>query len=335
MRLLAILPDALRRRLAGAPVEIDGQRLDPEIGIALRLLGEDASTDYYELTVAEVRERIEREARLFRGRRLPLREVRQVSIAGPAGALAGRLYAADSAPPAAPLVIYFHGGGWVVGSLESHDQTCRFLARESGARVLSVDYRLAPEHPHPAAVKDAVAALRWARANAAALGADPERIALAGDSAGGNLAAVAALETADAGEGAAMQALIYPVCDLSRKSRSYRLFREGFFLTERQMDWYRDHYLAEPAQAREPRVSPLLRSDLAGAPPTYLAAAGFDPLRDEALAFAGRLHEDGVAVELRLHRGLVHGFANAVGAGRAAPAAMAEVAAALRAGLAR
>ena len=333
LRGFAGMPGRLRRRLAGAPTEIDGQRLDPEVQLALRLVAATGGDRFEALPVPEARLRVEAEARIFRGRRLPVGAVRDLSVAGAADPLPARLYDHTPAGEPAPLVVYFHGGGWVVGSLDTHDSAARFLSRESGALVLAVDYRLAPEHPFPAAVEDAAAAFRWAVEHAAELGADPRRIAVAGDSAGGNLAAVVALE-AD-GARPAMQALIYPVCDLSRKRRSYQLFGEGFFLSEPQMDWYRDHYLAGPAAASDPRASPLLAADLAGAPPAYIAVAGFDPLRDECVDYAERLREAGVAVELRVHRGLVHGFANAVGAGRVAAQAMGEVAAALRAGLSR
>ena len=200
--------------------------------------------------------------------------------------------------------------------------------------MVSVDYRLAPEDPFPAGVEDAVAAFRWVVEHATELGADPQRVAVAGDSHGANLAAVVALETASSDAAPAMQALIYPVTDMSRKHRSYRLFSEGFFLTEQKMDWYRGHYLADPTAALDPRASPLLVPDLAGLPLTYLTVAAFDPLRDEGLAYADALREAGVEVELRNHRGLVHGFANSVGVGRASAAAMREVAVALRAGLA-
>ena len=333
LRGLGAIPRSLQVRLAGPPIEVDGNHLDPEVQVTLRFanaLGGEQEM----LPVAESREYLDLEARLFRGRRLPVHGVRGLQVDGAEGPLRARLYEADSEAGAA-LVVYLHGGGWVEGSLESYDQTCRFLVRESGAHVLSVDYRLAPEHPFPAGPDDAVAAFRWAVENAAGLGADPRRVAVAGDSAGGNHAALVARETAAEDGAPVFQALIYPVCDLSRKRRSYSLFSEGFFLTEQKMDWYRDHYLADPLSAADPRVSPVLAPDLSGLPPAYVAVAGFDPLRDEALEYAERLREAGVEVELRLHRGLVHGFANAVGVGRASPAAMRELAAALRAGLSR
>jgi len=188
----------------------------------------------------------------------------------------------------------------------------------------------------PAAVEDALAAFRFAAEQATTLGVDPGRIAVGGDSAGGNLAAVVSqLALAEGGERPAFQLLFYPVTDLSTKHASYRLFAEGFFLTEQQMDWYRGHYLPDEAAARDPRASPLLAKELAGLPPAYLATAGFDPLRDEGEAYAARLREAGVPTALRRHAGLVHGFCNALSLGRHPRQAMEEAARALREALAR
>jgi acetyl esterase len=222
----------------------------------------------------------------------------------------------------------------VVGDLDTHDQTCRFIAREASVRVLALDYRRAPEHPFPAAVDDTVAAVRFAADQSELLGADPGRVAVGGDSAGANLAAAASrLLARGAGPVPVFQLLIYPVTDLSHKRRSYELFRDGFFLTESHMDWYRDHYLASPGAALDPRASPLLAEDLDGLPPAHVAVAGFDVLRDEGEEYASRLRAAGVPVTVGRHSGLIHGFANTVGVGRASRSAMAEAVAALRAGL--
>jgi acetyl esterase len=324
------------QRLLGGPrrVRIDGQVLDPEVQLLLRLMRLARRPEFETLPVPEAREEVRREAASVAGRRLPVARMEATTIPGPAGGLPARLYVPWGAPAAGPLLVYLHGGGWVVGDLDTHDVPCRFLAREAGVRVLAVDYRRAPEHPFPAAVDDAVAAVRFAIEEGDRLGADPARVAVGGDSAGGNLSAAAARLLAQGGGPApAFQLLIYPVTDLSRKRRSYELFREGFFLTERQMDWYRDHYLPEAGAALDPRASPLLAEDLSGLPPAHVAVAGFDVLRDEGIEYAGRLLEADVDVTLGRHTGLIHGFANAASIGRSSRAAMLAAAAALEAGL--
>jgi acetyl esterase len=337
VRGLGALPPRAQLLLAGGrPVRIDGQVLDPEVQLMLRLLQLSGRGRFEEQSVAEAREEIRREAASFRGSATPVADVEEVELAGPGGALGARLYVPEGVPAPSAMLVYFHGGGWVLGDLDTHDAPSRFLAREGRLRVLSVDYRLAPEHPFPAAVEDAVAALRFAIEEAASLGADPARVAVGGDSAGGNLAAAAArLAVAEGGPAPTFQLLIYPVTDLSHKRRSYDLFREGFFLTERQMDWYRHHYLPDESAALDPRASPLLADDLAGLPPAHVAIAGFDVLRDEAEEYARRLQARGVRVSVGRHLGLIHGFANAVGVGRSSRRAMLGAAAALRAGLSR
>jgi acetyl esterase/lipase len=232
-----------------------------------------------------------------------------------------------------PLLLFFHGGGFVVGDLETHDSSCRFLARQAGARVLSVEYRLAPEQRFPAAADDALAAFSWVREHAVELGGDPARVAVGGDSAGGNLAAGLA-QALRGDEGPAFQLLFYPWLDLSAKRHSYRLFGEGFFLTEAQLDWYRALYLGPKGDAFDPMCSPGLADDLAGVAPAYIATAGFDPLRDEGEEYAARLRDAGVGVAVRRHADLIHGFVNVVGIGRVGKDAMLEASGALRVGLA-
>ena len=212
-----------------------------------------------------------------------------------------------------PGLVFFHGGGWVIGDLDSHDDLCRDLAAQAGCAVLSVDYRLAPEHRFPAAADDAIAATNWVAANAAPLGIDPKRLAVGGDSAGGNLAAVAALAARDAGRPLAAQLLIYPVTDMSRfEGESYATCGEGYGLTAGAMVWFRDHYLTDANAARDWRVSPLLASDLGRSPPALVVTAEFDVLRSEGEAYAKRLAEAGVptrAHPLRRHdpRLRIHG----------------------------
>jgi acetyl esterase len=218
-------------------------------------------------------------------------------------------------------VVYFHGGGWV-GSLDSADSVCRFIAATSGLEVISVDYRLAPEHPFPAGVEDAIDGYRWVREHRPG-----RRIAVAGDSAGGNLSAVVSLATVGDAAGAPdFQLLFFPVTDLSGKHRSYRLFSDGYFLTEKQMDWYRGHYLPTPAHALDPFASPLRAeaSALTKLPPAHVAVSGFDVLRDEGIAYAERLKDAGVPTTLQVVDGHIHAFVNATGVGRLSSRALAE-----------
>jgi acetyl esterase len=234
------------------------------------------------------------------------------------------------------LVVYYHGGGWVVGDLDTHDQPCRLLATAAGARVLSVDYRLAPEHRYPAPVDDAIAAFRAAVAGAAGLGADPARIAVAGDSAGGHLAAVTALACArDGGPAPAFQLLIYPVTDLVEVARSRETFAEGFLLTKENMEWYEDQLVPPGADRRDERISPLLAPDLSGLAPALVVTAGFDPLRDEGEAYGRRLQQDRVRTLVRRHPGYVHGFTHALIGGPGPRQAVAEMGGVVRAALAR
>ena len=309
------LPPAVQRRLVGRPTEIDGQRLATDTQLLLRLRELAPRPEYHDLPLPDARRELDRQAAGVAGRPWPVAEVRDVE----AGGRPARLYVPEA--DRGGLLVFFHGGGGVLGSLDSHDQTCRFLAREGNLRVLSVDYRLAPEHPFPAGVEDALAAYEEAR------GMEADRTAVGGDSMGANLAAVVS-QLAEATP--ALQLLIYPVCDFSEKRESYRLFGEGFLLTARGMDWYRDNYLGEAEAARDPRASPLLAQDVSGLPRTYLTIAGFDPLRDEALAYGHRLEEAGVDVTVVVHEGLIHGFANMTRLGRTAPAAMRAAAEALR-----
>jgi acetyl esterase len=349
------LPPWLQRTLSGAPVRLDGQELAPEIQFLLRLAALAGDRSVTEgRTPAQARTDNRRSAAAVAQRPpLPMARVEPLTIPGPAGPIPARLYVGPQpvewtieSPGGGknvrttgvggerPLIVYFHGGGWVVGGLDTHEGLCRFLATHSGAAVLSVDYRLAPEHPFPAAVDDALAAFRWAASAAGELGADPARIAVAGDSAGGNLAAAVSLLARDLdGPKPALQALIYPVTDAVGGQRSRDLFARGFLLTRADMDWFEAHYLPDPSTSADPRVSMLRAEDLAGLPPAYVATAGFDPLRDEGEAYAERMRAAGNRVALRRHPGLIHGFANMTAISRTARAAMLELSGALQIGL--
>ena len=336
VRGLGALPGRAQLLLAGArPLRIDGQEIEPEVQLLLRLRALARRPPLESLSVPQAREEVSRDAASFAGAPLPVARVDEIAVPGATGMLGARLYVPAGLASPAPMLVYLHGGGWVVGDLDTHDQPCRFLAREAGMLVLSIDYRRAPEHKFPAPVDDCLAALRFAIDEAGSLGADPARVAVGGDSAGANLAAaVTRLCAIEGGPAPALQLLIYPVTDLSRKRESYRLFREGFFLTESNMDWYRAHYLPDESAARDPRASPLLAADLAGLPPAHVVTAGFDPLRDEGEDYAGLLRDAGVPVRLTRERRLIHGFVNATAVGRAPRRAMLEVASALRAALA-
>jgi acetyl esterase len=337
LRVACGLPATAQRALFGAPPRIDGQELSPQMQALLRMAALAGDRSITEAN-SPVRARAENAAgaAAVAGPPRSLERVEPREIPGPAGTIPARLYVPHGAAPAPrPLIVYFHGGGWVIGDLDTHDGPCRFLATETGFAVLSVGYRLAPEHPFPAPLDDALAAYRWTVESADELGANPKRIAVAGDSAGGNLAAALCLLARDEGwPNAAMQALIYPVTDAVGDQRSRELFADGFLLTRADMEWFEGHYLPADVARDDPRVSVLRARDPSGLPPTFLITAGFDPLRDEGEAYAARLREAGVRVALRRHPGLIHGFANMTAISSDARAAMHELVGAIRAGLA-
>lgn len=339
-RLMSLAPGTLRR-IVGRPVVIDGQTLNVEVQILLRLLELSGEAEVENPTVAESRSRMVQLADVLRAGKPASVTVADLSVDGAAGSLRGRLYAPE--PVAGRprlghgegLLVYFHGGGFVAGDLNTHDGVCRFLAHEAEARILSVDYRRAPEAGFPAAFDDALAAFGYAVQHARDLGANPARVAVGGDSAGGNLAAGVAREAAgDSSGGPVFQLLLYPWLDLSSKRPSHRLFRAGFYLSDADLDWYKAHYLTNLEDAGDPRCSPLLAPSLGAVAPAYIATAGFDPLRDEGEEYATRLESAGVPVALRRHSGQMHGFANLTGAGHAGSEAMLQAAGALRTGLA-
>ncbi|MFD7160392.1 alpha/beta hydrolase [Kribbella sp. NPDC059898] len=398
---LYALPPAVRRRLAGAPIQIDGNTLDPDIQLLLRLdnlLPHTTKTD-----AATARAHFRQLCKLIPGTPAEVQRVTDLTVRGAAGQLGARLYtprpgptttqpahgpstnagtssttpptqaggptalagaggpggpagstastgpassaaAAGPSGPTAPagqstsaeaakdaaraasaastgrasrdgigrgLLVFFHGGGWVVGDLDTHDAVCRSIAAEAGIRVLSVDYRLAPEAPAPTAAEDAIAAFTWAVDHAEDLGVDPNLVAVGGDSAGGNLAAVVAQQTVRRDlPHPALQVLLYPGVDLVARRPSRDLFSEGFILTEEDIIWYRDMYTPDPALRPDPIVSPLRAEDLTGLPPTYLTTAGFDPLRDEGRDYAQALQAAGNPLTHIHHPTLPHGHTN-------------------------
>ena len=241
----------------------------------------------------------------------PIGSVRDLAAPGPHGPIPLRLVrpAGVADAVALPLLVYFHGGGWVIGDLDTHDVACRTLAASAGIAVLAVDYRLAPEHRFPAAVDDCIAAVRFARAEAAALGADAARIAVGGDSAGGNLAAVVCLALRDAGEPLpAFQLLIYPATDMRAVAPSHTANGQGYMLTADSIAYYRGHYMPDAAEWADWRASPLLAADHAHLPPALVLTAGFDPLRDEGRQYADALSGAGVACQYICFERQIHGF---------------------------
>jgi len=322
---------ALRRRLArGRSQPVEGEALDEEIAALLALDDVTRDSDLRGRTPARARKKLAESVRVVDG--APVTGVGARDEI--AGGVRARLYAPDDLAAPSPGIVYFHGGGWVTGDLDSHDRLCRRLAQLGRMRVLAVDYRLAPEHPFPAAVDDAIAGFRGAATDAARLGLDPARLGVAGDSAGGNLSAVVARRTRGEAHRPALAGLIYAAVDATRSSPSQRTFGERYLLTGAMIDWYLGHY-TDPAHHRHPDVSPLLADDVGGVGPTLVYTAHFDPLRDEAEAYARRLSDAGVEVEVRRFPNLVHGFALLGGGSRAADAATDEIARELGAALRR
>lgn len=310
------IPERSKRLLLGGrPVEIDGNTLDSTLQMLLLAqrtagLGGLVGDFRPDGGVASSRAQLRAQAAMLSP---PIRaDVTEMSIPGPAGPIPARHYVPDgSGPTPVPaLLLFFHGGGFVLGDLDTHDSLCRLVCRDGGIQVLSVDYRLAPEHKAPAAPDDAYAAYQWVLQHAPGMGAT--RIVVGGDSAGGNLAAVVA-QRARADDLALpdLQLLLYPVTDFVSQTRSRTLFADGFFLNKRDIDWCFDHYLGGSDIAPEdPVISPLLTEDLSGLPPALVFTAGFDPLRDEGNRYAAAMKEAGVLVDLREERSLIHGFAN-------------------------
>lgn len=338
LKVTPMLPIGVQRLLTGGrSVVIDGNTLDPTLRLTLAgqramgingiITGDDAVASRAQLRQLTAG---------LGGGDIHGCDVRDISLPGPAGDIAARHYLPVGGG-LHPLLVFYHGGGFVVGDLDTHDAVCRLMCRDAEVAVLSIDYRLAPEHPAPAALDDAFAAFRWAHDHAAELGGIPGRVAVGGDSAGGNLAAgVALLAREDSGPAPVLQWLIYPVTDATAATRSRTLYGDGYLLTKHDIDWFTDQYVGRSQlDPTDPRVSPLLAADLSGLPPALIAVAGFDPLRDEGELFADALRGAGVVVDLRRMRSLTHAFINLFPLGGGSATATTELLSALRAHLSR
>lgn len=323
-RVLAV-PESVRRRVLPPPREHDGRRLDRQVQLMLTLASKLDGRSTSELTVEEAREGSERRAGLLAPKVRSRVDTETITLAGrPA-----RIYrpARSDSPPT--TLYWLHGGGHTIGSLDSYDGVCRRMAADTPCVVVSLDYRLGPEHRFPAAADDATAGFRELVSRASELGLDPSRIVAGGDSAGGNLACVVGLDTRE--ESAKPMALfcIYPVVDYAMTFPSVETFGTGLFLQKEDIAWFRDQYIGEQS-AQQPRVSPWYAESVEGLPPSVVMVAGFDPLYDEGIAWAKRLEEAGVPVELEEAPSLIHGFWNMSGGIRAADRAFEDGLAALR-----
>ncbi len=314
---LALTPERLLRATFGDPPRSDrGIELDLPTHALLRLMALSKRGGIHMLEPAHAREVALRDGELIDLPPAADVEQRELELDGAAGPLRARLYRPsdddddnddDGAPR--PIVVYLHGGGFVIGGLDSHRGLCSNLAARSRCTVIAVDYRKGPEHKFPAAPDDALASFRWVRTHAERLGGRPDRLAIAGDSAGGNLSAGVCLRLRDAGEAQpALQALIYPSTDSHHPFASFKHFGEGFLLSAEMVRWFSDHYLRGPEDRDDPRASPLLAGRFEGLAPALIRTAGFDPLRDEGEAYAQALQGAGVEVDYRCYERLIHNY---------------------------
>jgi acetyl esterase len=296
------------RFLEGHRIRLGNRTMDPKAQIVGEFVKSIRKPGYFP-PLPELRQQLRTMVTLMDEPAPALPRVEDVRIPGPAGPIPARVYAPRAGGAPLPVVAYFHGGGWVQGDLETHHGLCARLARHAEVLVVAIDYRLAPEHKFPAAVDDCLAAYRWLRAHGRDVGGDPARVAVAGDSAGGNLSAVVSQQSAAAGEPApSCQALIYPAVDFSFETDSHRELADGHVIPRERVLWYMEQYLRDAKDRDDLRAAPLRAPSLAGQPPTLVVTAGFDPLRDEGRAYAERLRADGVEVVYREYAGQIHAF---------------------------
>ncbi|UCE85542.1 MAG: alpha/beta hydrolase [Deltaproteobacteria bacterium] len=280
--------------------------VDPQVALVLAQIEQLGLKNFTQASPSEARRLFEAATPAGAGEDVAAVEDR--ALPGPAGDVPVRIYTPVGAAPH-PALVFFHGGGFVIGSVDTHDATCRALTNAARCVVVSVGYRLAPEHPFPAAPEDCYAATRWVAQNAAEIGVDSRRVAVGGDSAGGNLAAVVAQLARERGQPALLhQLLIYPVTNHGFDTASYTENAEGYLLERETMQWFWNHYLADASDGAHPKASPLRAADLSGLPPATVLTAEYDPLRDEGEAYAERLREAGVATVHTRYRGMIHGF---------------------------
>ncbi len=284
--------------------------LDPQAKALLDLMVARGVPPIHTLSPAEARAFYRDRRSLTQPEPPVVAEVRELQASGPAGPIGLRLYRPATAPLPAPTLVYFHGGGWVIGDLDTHDEVCRSLAVKANCAVVAVDYRMGPEQRFPAAVEDCIAATEWLHGQASALQLDPQRLAVGGDSAGGNLAAVVALSLRDAGSAVRLkqQLLIYPATDMRLAAASHTVNGQGYMLTRDSIIYFRSHYIENPADYLDWRSSPLLHPNLAGLPPALVLTAGFDPLRDEGLQYADALSAAAVPTQYLCFERQIHGF---------------------------
>lgn len=304
----AMSEDEALRFLDGHRIRLGNRTMDPKAQIVGEFVKSIRVPGYYP-PLPELRQQLRTMVTLMDEPAPALPRIEDIRIPGPAGEIPARVYAPRAGGAPLATVAYFHGGGWVQGDLETHHGLCARLAKHAGALVVAIDYRLAPEHKFPAAVEDCLAAYRWVRARGRDVGADPARVAVAGDSAGGNLSAVVSQRAAGGGTPVpTCQVLIYPAVDFSLETDSHRELADGHVIPRDRTVWYTEQYLRSEADKADPRASPLRAPSLAGQPPTLIVTGGFDPLRDEGKAYGDRLREAGVDVVHREYPGQIHAF---------------------------